>query len=89
MKCKICGQEEHFCSSCCYDEYLADGYCYEKTYEHEFFSTKIINFWENLSHEQKLELWSLWDNKIFEDEKWKCFLNKTIINTGMKRELSE
>ena len=82
MKCKSCDREFHYCTSCDYDKYNSAGYCsvecYIKTEEWSIFSKNMQTFYDSLSKDQKLELWSLWDNGIFIDDKWEWYLDSVI-----------
>jgi len=84
MKCKTCGREFHYCSSCDYDRYLFEGYCdktcYEGSDEWKLFSVKVQKFYDSLSKYQQLELWSLWDNGIFVADNWEHYLDTIIID---------
>jgi hypothetical protein len=62
--------------------YCSAGYCgkecYELSEEWITFSENMKNFWDTLTDEQKSELWALWDNGIFNDDKFENFLNEII-----------
>ena len=82
MKCKGCKREVHYCTSCDYDRYNDAGYCsaqcYIKTEEWNIFAKRMQEFYDSLSKDQKLELWCLWDNGIFIDDKWEDYLDDVI-----------
>jgi len=84
MKCKQCGRAYHYCSSCDHDEYYSSGYCerlcYEESDEWKLFSEKVKSFYDSLNKEQKLDLWALWDNGIFIDNKWEKHLDSIILD---------
>ena len=84
MKCKICKEDSHYCTSCDYDKYMMSGYCskrcYEQSEEWKLFNKKVIKFYESLNKEQQSELWSLWDNGILIDDKWEDFLDYVFQN---------
>jgi len=84
MKCKICKKDSHYCTSCDYDKYNFEGYCskecYEQSDEWKLFSKNAKNFYDSLSKDQKLELWALWDNGIFVDDKWENYLDSIILD---------
>ena len=84
MKCKSCDNTFHYCSSCDYDRYNDAGYCsvqcYIKSEEWEIFSKKMKEFYDSLSKDQQLELWCLWDNGIFIDDKWEDYIDDVILD---------
>lgn len=84
MKCKTCAKDFHYCSSCDYDRYNSDGYCSQDCYmeseEWRVYSRNIQDFYDSLSKDQQLELWALWDNGIFVDDKWEYFIDTVIVD---------
>lgn len=84
IKCKECKLDFHYCSNCDYDKYCYEGYCgkecYEKSFEFKTFSNNVKKLWNSLNENQQHELWTLWDNGIFLDDKWEYFLDEIIIN---------
>lgn len=82
MGCKSCEKDFHYCTSCDYDKYNSAGYCSSTCYmdseEWKIFAPKVQNFYNSLSEDQQLELWSLWDNGIFIDDKWEWYLDLVI-----------
>lgn len=57
MKCKACGKEFHYCTSCDPIEYCSNGFCSEQCWEgsEEFIRIKseIFEFYKSLNTEQR------------------------------------
>lgn len=88
MICKVCGNKFHYCYSCDYDCYMYDGYCgkrcFEASEEYEIYSNKLQKFYDSLTQDQQLELWSLWDNGILIDDKFETVIDNIIIDPRSK-----
>lgn len=81
MKCKTCGKEIRY-ASCAEDEFVFAGYCNEECFrrslEWKEFTKNIKFFYHSLNEDQKYELWSLWDNGIFQDSKYERYIDKVF-----------
>jgi len=54
--------------------------CFINSDEYKIFIPKLKYFYESLDNEQKLLLWSLWDNGILLDEMYESAIDEIIIN---------
>ncbi len=84
MKCKTCGREQHYCTSCSSDNYMNSSYCtlgcFENGEEYKVFKKKLETLWESLTGLQRNDLWCLWDNGIFIDDLFEYVIDSIIID---------
>jgi len=82
MRCKSCNRTYHHCTSCDYDKYNSAGYCsadcFMDSEEWKTFAPKVQDFYDSLTKDQQLELWCLWDNGIFIDDKYEFHIDMVI-----------
>ena len=83
MICKTCGHKFHYCSSCDYDVYMSEGCCSEECFnksdEYISWKKKVEGFWSSLNENQKVELWSMWDNGILYEGSYEKLVDETFI----------
>lgn len=52
---------------------------YEDSEEYKIFKKKLEEFWSSLTGVQQSNLWCLWDNGIFIDDKYEGTIDKLIV----------
>ena len=80
MKCKTCGKECHYCTSCESDIWLYEGYCNQDCYMNskEFKETnkKFQLFKSLISEEAMNHFWAMWDFGIFDEGPFSYSIDK-------------
>lgn len=83
IKCKVCKNEVHYCSSCDRDYYRDNNFCSEDCFKKsdvfKSFYRDIKLLWESLDDKQKMLLWCLWDNGYLIDLGYEKFVDDIFI----------
>ncbi len=82
MECKICKSNFHYCSSCDYDKWAYSGYCSKKCYfnsnKAKNIKKQFIKFNNSLDKKQRQLFKLLWNQGIFDDDKWLDFIEDNV-----------
>ena len=94
MKCKTCGKEQHYCSSCSYQRYVGSGYCNRQCFlnseEYRNLGNTLNTLYDSLTWKQKDMLFTLWDNGVlYNDDVWEPEVDEVIVDPGEEEDYHE